>query len=706
VDVRYRAFISYSHADARWAAWLHRALETYRVPRRLRSGAGGDPSLPDRLAPVFRDREELSSGQSLGPLIESALADSEALIVICSPAAAQSRWVGQEIVAFKRLRPGAPMLALIVAGEPHSGEALECFPAPLRFELEPDGSLSTREAEPLAADVRPAHDGKALALSKIAAGLLGVGLDALRQREAQRRHQRMLAVTALAVAVMLVTSFLGVQAMIARQAAERRQKQAEALVDFMLGDLNDKLNEVSRSDIMEGVNDRAMAYFRSLPASDVTDEALAQRSKALVKIGNVRLDQGQLPKALESYQAAEALIAPLARKSPADLPRQLAYADVLAFIGMVKWYQGDLDKAEAHFAGAQRVLEAARALAPANPQLLYQFSTLVNNSGHVLESHGRIAEATAQYLRMRELATPLARLPRARKEWIVQLGLAHNNLAKMALLRGDMAGAVAGYRADLAIEQRLASADPRDNSQAEKLVISTATLGRTLALAGDLDDGAALLERAVADARRLLAGAADNNLVKEDLGLYSAQLARVHRLQGRGADAAAAVDAALATLRALVATDASNLGWQRELAEAISEQAEQSAAAGRADEARAQWRSALAILEPMLAQQPDDRATLLATLAARLGAARDEDGAARATLLAHAAARLDADPDNPDPRLRALRVQLLALRGDGASATRLADALWDAGYRDAGLSALRHPTRLDPAASPLAADAP
>src|SRR5579863_454983 len=63
---RYRAFISYSHQDRAWADWLHRALETYRVPRRLvgRSTAAG--IVPRRLAPVFRDREELASAIDLG----------------------------------------------------------------------------------------------------------------------------------------------------------------------------------------------------------------------------------------------------------------------------------------------------------------------------------------------------------------------------------------------------------------------------------------------------------------------------------------------------------------------------------------------------------------------------------------------------------------------------------------------------------------
>ena len=34
-DFRYWAFISYTHADAKWGDWLHAALETYRVPSRL-----------------------------------------------------------------------------------------------------------------------------------------------------------------------------------------------------------------------------------------------------------------------------------------------------------------------------------------------------------------------------------------------------------------------------------------------------------------------------------------------------------------------------------------------------------------------------------------------------------------------------------------------------------------------------------------------
>ena len=59
--------------------------------------------VPKRIAPIFRDRDELPSATDLGSLINAALASSECQIVICSPQAATSKWVNEEILAFKRL---------------------------------------------------------------------------------------------------------------------------------------------------------------------------------------------------------------------------------------------------------------------------------------------------------------------------------------------------------------------------------------------------------------------------------------------------------------------------------------------------------------------------------------------------------------------------------------------------------------------------
>ena len=93
--LRYRAFISYSHRDSRKATRLHHKLEAYRVPKTLRSRTLVDGELRhDRIRPVFRDRDDLSTSTSLTQSIEEALDASEALVVICSPDAGRIYPVG------------------------------------------------------------------------------------------------------------------------------------------------------------------------------------------------------------------------------------------------------------------------------------------------------------------------------------------------------------------------------------------------------------------------------------------------------------------------------------------------------------------------------------------------------------------------------------------------------------------------------------
>jgi MTH538 TIR-like domain (DUF1863) len=117
---KYRAFISYSHRDSGWASWLHSSLEKYRPPKSLIGTVTVRGEVPKRIAPIFRDRDELPSATDLGSLINAALAESACQIVICSPQAAQSKWVNEEILAFKRLGREDRIFCLIVGGEPNA----------------------------------------------------------------------------------------------------------------------------------------------------------------------------------------------------------------------------------------------------------------------------------------------------------------------------------------------------------------------------------------------------------------------------------------------------------------------------------------------------------------------------------------------------------------------------------------------------------
>lgn len=696
-EFRYRAFISYSHRDSSWASWLHRRLESYRVPSRLVGQHTAAGITPRRLAPIFRDREELPSATDLGAKVREALAQSANLIVICSPASATSTWVQQEVLAFKRLGRAERVFCFIVDGEPGASalagmEDQECFSPALRYRLDAHGEPTGEPAEPIAADARVGKDGKRNAVLKLIAGMLDIGLDSLKRRELQRRNRRLTLIATAALIIAAVTASLAVIAMqarhaadVARVAAERRQRQAENLVDFMLGDLNDKLHQVDRLDIIEDVDDKAMTYFASLPDTDVTEQNLAQRAKVLEKIGHMRQVQGRLPDAIASFQAASNIAASLAARAPEDASRQLQWARILAFIGQAHWYEGELDAAQSTLEQARDVLQRAQPHAQQNLELTFELEMVDNNMGHVLEARGMLDEAVVPYTNALGLSAALVAADPERADWASELGGAHNNLGKLALLRGDLADAIAEYRADDAIETALAARRPDDVSQRNAMLTTRAILGRTLALAGNDAEGMRNMQQAVDMAAELAKAHPDNSGFQEDLARYASQLARLRRLHGEADAAHALVTQSLSLVSALARDSPTDTSLQRLHAEVLTEHAVQSLAARRRQEAHAQALRALDTLKPLAAKQPHERSTVLAVMAAQMVLAASTDDANEATQ--RRLAVIDMAQSQPsgqgDPRLRSLQVRALLALGQGAKAQPVVKALWGGGYRDA-----------------------
>jgi len=211
---RFAVFISYSHRDESLADWLHRKLESYRVPRGLVGKNGAFGAIPARLGRCFRDRDDLSASGDLSDAIRDALVNSDSMLVLCSPTAAASPYVNEEVRTFKALAKGHRILAAISSGEPHAASragffaADECFPPALLRQIGPDGAPTElpEGREPLAADFREGKDEREAGKLKLLAGLLGVGLDDLVQRErvAQRRRTRLTAALAVMFALLAV----------------------------------------------------------------------------------------------------------------------------------------------------------------------------------------------------------------------------------------------------------------------------------------------------------------------------------------------------------------------------------------------------------------------------------------------------------------------------------------------------------------------
>ena len=181
-------FISYNHRDVKWAKWLQKKLEWYRLP----TEAHHEFSDSRYIRPVFRDRDTLTAG-ILNDSLRAHLEASRYLVVICSPNSAQSEWVSEEIRTFIEMGRLERIVPFIVEGSPE-----ESFPLALRQwnQEHPDKSLL---------GIAVTDDGRAdrqKAFVRLVAHILGMQFDALWQRH--KRFIRRLAIILSVCAVALL----------------------------------------------------------------------------------------------------------------------------------------------------------------------------------------------------------------------------------------------------------------------------------------------------------------------------------------------------------------------------------------------------------------------------------------------------------------------------------------------------------------------
>ncbi len=206
---KYWCFISYSQRDRDAARRIQSFLEGYALPSGLAGPVRPPAGLGPRIRPVFLDQTHLSASPQLSDTLKRALEQSANLVVLCSPAAAASAWVEDEVAHFRSLGRAGSVFPLILSGEPHASDpSLECLPPSLR--------TRDRSTEPFLVDLRGPRSTFRAGCLKLVAGLHRLSLDDLVQRHVRRRRR----MTALgAAAAMLLAGAVSLAGL--RVAADR-----------------------------------------------------------------------------------------------------------------------------------------------------------------------------------------------------------------------------------------------------------------------------------------------------------------------------------------------------------------------------------------------------------------------------------------------------------------------------------------------------
>lgn len=561
---RYKAFLSYSHKDTDWVVWLHKALENYAISKDLIGRETARGFVPGSLRPIFRDRDDFSGGHSLKAATMEALEASEFLIVLCSPNAAASIYVNEEVRAFKALGRSSQVIPVIISGEPGDADK-ECFPPAVKFTVDDTGALTNELAEPVCPDARASGDGRKRALSKIVAGLIGVSHDDIIKRSEIDWRRRMLVRVATAATFALVVVFAAFQYF---------QLQETSALAATLINGSGYTDTVDSRQARHGVSETLSVVQTQAEGGDA---AMAEVLELLIK-GNVAEAESllrQIALDLERRDGAErAQIAAAWRRvgaiaglsNPAGARE--AYGKVLDYesddLEALYWH-GWLSFRANHFDIAEAQLRKLLSLARAknDDQAAFQANLRL---GELLDETG-FASRGRPYL---EAALEMAdrRVEAEPQETEAQANLAevHEKLGDMERDISNDDVAIDHYRDALAIRQRLADAAPGERALRRDVFSSLWRIADMQQRRDDLAAAEATLERG----RVIIAGIAaqdpEHARWQRDLSFAHSKRAALELAQGDHDAALASYRQSMVIRQALVAEDATNARWRSEVA--------------------------------------------------------------------------------------------------------------------------------------------
>ncbi len=556
---RYCAFISYSHRDRAAGDRLFKHLDGYRPPKALVGRETPFGPVPARLYPVFRDREELSASPALAGRLEGALAASDHLVVVCSPAAAASGWVNEEIRMFRSSGRGERIHAALVDGEP-----AEAFPAALR---EGEGGL------PLATDLRAQGDGWNDGPLKVIAGILGLGFGELKDREiarARARARRNAAIAALFAVLAIVAGISTWRAVERTREAEAQLSRAEAAILVAVEGVARIAAQVeagSRSGAVPSGRARSLLSAADAMVTGVVALApgnprlLEEQGKLLILFARYYGSVGDFAAARDAAVRALSLFGGREAYSGAARSRSAALielGDALAATG---------DRSEA-ITVYEESLDIFRRIAAADPGDLWKardVAVTLERIGDLRMGYGDRAGALQAYEQSLGTARRSAAADAGNLVWTHDVWLGLDNIGDVRLAMGDSAGALQAYDESLDVARRLAAREPDGTAWTSEVAISLQKTGDARRQLGDSTGALQAYHESLRFARELTAADPRNAISARHMAIL---LERIGDLRMRASERAGALQAyeeSYAIRQQWAAVNPSDVEWARDL---------------------------------------------------------------------------------------------------------------------------------------------
>jgi tetratricopeptide (TPR) repeat protein len=650
----YDAFISYSHAkDKPIAAALQSVIQKL-----------GKPWYKRRALRVFRDDTSLSATPQLWPSIEQALSQSRYLLLLASPEAANSHWVGKEVEYWLTHKSADTLLIGMTDGTLIWNEKKNDFNAKPKPPLPP--ALKGRfTAEPKWVDLSRYRDGadprdaRFIELgADFAAAIHGTPKeDLLSQEVRQQKRALRLAVSAAGVMLLLAVGAVtaGIIAKVQAERATRNFAAAKDTVDGLIFNIAQGLRNVEgmRLESIDKILGRVRATVDRLAESDpgnvelrrsrevmldefaktyiaagqleaalkVAEESLASiretaalqgmndgiaedTAVAYLRIGDVKRAQGDRPAALSAYEESLALSRKLAAADPANNKAQYAITPTLDRIGDIRLQEGQHEEALKAFEESLAIRQAVVGKDGSNAGWQRGVLVSLGKICDVKRDEGDSKGAFAACEESLDSARRMAEADPANTDWQRDIAVSLDRLGGLKLSSGDFAGALASYEESLSLGKRLAALDPGNTVWQRDLVTGLSTIGDVKVRQDDLKGALTAYEESLELARKLGEADKSNSEWQRDITVVLDKIASVKFALGDMAGALAANDESMSITRRLADADPHDAILKRDISVGLNKVGDVKSAAGDLPGALAAYEESVKVARELVAAAP------------------------------------------------------------------------------------------------------
>jgi eukaryotic-like serine/threonine-protein kinase len=387
-------------------------------------------------------------------------------------------------------------------------------------------------------------------------------------RQAKRAERlRLGALTGFAV-IALAAVLLGFRASQAEGVAALRLQEAEALTDYMLGDLTEKLRPLGRLDLLDGVAQKALGYLTAEDAGRVPGASRLRQAKALQTLADVDRSRGNVDAALKALTQAEALLQVNLAEGPADRELLKTSGTVSFWFGQIALDQGRIEDAEQRFTEYRGFAQRMTALDPDDTDASIELSYALSSLGSLKLRQGKEDAAAANF--EQSIALKRRALDRRLEDRSLTAELADSLswLASAEAERGHLESAADLYDQQRNALEGLRRVQPDAPVWSYRLALANKLKGALLVALGRTTDALVDLDRAVGQIEDSLRREPDNRRWQSERIAIRLQTAKIYLALRRSADAMSDVAAAQTDIDRAINVNPADDILQRELAQA------------------------------------------------------------------------------------------------------------------------------------------